>query len=1211
MRKISKRILSFILTLVMILTAGLSGVATESAKATDSENVLSFTYRFGDSTKILVNTNLPTNITRKDFLANNNECDITQKGDKTFGYVWMPQDTEEIVLGFTFSDEFEKGQTYGLSKGDIFGFEDANGNLVKYILDADYTFTYEGEYTWSVVKEENPVRDTVTIDGKTYTVKNRNGLTAGYTTETLVQFENVCDFKVPANNTKLNFKGTVMLDGELVENPDFQGYVGNTTIVLNANHGGKLLTIYEGSTIYYGELAFVVSETFNAKWENKAWTAVAEVPERRYPSFDMTFRYGTKNLIQVNTTLPVDTMLTSFNGSEEGFALNQGVNEYQQMAYAGMDFVNSTNEKTVTIAFHFNKNFSNGQNYKMPKGAKFTFGDKTYELGATYTFWFDGNGWFVVTEKGNETKVTVDGQTMDVIGKVSLRDDRHVAYATTGLLQLKDIADFGVLENDTKLSFRGRIFANGVEAKAFEVRGYAAEDAKKKISFVGLPDYKNTVLTITSGSIISYNGKAVIIEKAFHGKWDGVSTWTDGKWLATPTPIVSGDANANGLVDSVDLVYLKKQEGQTANDFTDLIVDQKVNTYDLNSMRSILVGVTTWDQIKEALLAEDNFNGGGEFVTFADRPANPTDPDKIEEYKAAGFNTATVTGEYTRRDTDKPHADYLLMTTGKTADVDTTDKTVLELKLKGTESTAKRTYIQLTTNITSLQSTGYDFIIGQKHNVQLDKTTGANNVGWCGISESSGEVYWTLNFNEGDVFKYQDAYTLKAGTTLTIDGTTYILDKDYKFEYTNDYRVSIENLDNAGLNVWIRNASNKNDYFTQDIMDLLELYKDVIDGVYAGDEPFTTAEVKTASNKYIGTEDLMTFADINEMLPTLNKYFADKYFFINQVGVYGYNHYEVAPKGTPTLSAYATFFDSYEKDVLKNVTSTKTPLCFDLYPLGYDTRKSKNKNFGSGLNFDFKDTWSVDKWQDTGISPYYLISMLTVANKAKEQGNIFSYYVQAKNNISETDTHPARNLASAKEISMQLYAGMACGATMYGYYLYNALPTGSEGGMIAANGNKTDLYGYVQSANKEALPFADVLKNFTWEGVEFVSGGSNANNSKNAEALKLVNDSGLSLLLNNETDGILGGASATDDILVGYYTKDGQAGYMVANYNDPKQVTSDNTVTLNFGDCNYARVYTGSETGLTSEIVELTGGICTVTLKAGGGCFIIPVKAAS
>ncbi len=1225
MRKISKRIISFLLTLVMILTTGMSGIATESAKAADSETTVDGHFGFeligGTNNSIEVKTSLPTDTPCKDFLTTDNGCEIDQTSNEVanIGYVAMKKAEDyRIVFVLNLNATLTSGQQYKLPAKALFGFTDGK----KYYLDADYTFTWNGS-AWSMEKTNEAF---ITVDGTEKEVVARKALTAGYTHDNLVQFNNFHDFGLSADNTSLGFSGTVLLDGVRVKDPKFIGYKSSiSTICLNGiKHKGKILTIKKDSVIYYGDKAVVITETFNQRSTGTTqqdgsisytWERVAEIPAERDTSFTMTYRWADANVLQFDTTLPVSARPANNNVE---LRMTSDTDVTQQPTAKLLDA-----EGTLVLTLTFNKSFANGQCYTLSKGTKLVGADATYELQQDHICWWDGSAWKAYRSDDNGATIRVAGVDYKVVGKLALNEDRHIAYQTENLVQIGNFANLDVPANSTQLSFSGTVFVNGLEAKNFKLYGYTGEGSKT-IAFTDLP-HANKVLTIMAGSVIYYNGKAAVVEKAFHAKYDEkTNTWTNAPWTEDGnTPIISGDTNVNCKVDSKDLVCLKnaQKNNVTVTPSLDITGDNQLTDIDLRCLRRILVGDNEWgalvEQTKEYMLAENKFNGGGEYITFADRPADPTNPEKIEEYKAAGFNTATVTGEYTMHETAHPTEYYVLMTTEE-AEVDTTGKTCLELTFRSAESNTEKKYIQVSTNITSLPGEkSHDFLLrdmkdqnGNVHDVKLEISEGAPSISWVGLSEGDGIVNLTFNYSE--LFKYQDTYTLKAGTTLNIDGTAYILDKTYKFQYTNDYRVSIDNLDKAGLNVWIRNASNKKDYFTTDIMDLLELYKDVIDGVYAGDEPFTTAEVKDASNKYVGKEDLMTFEDINSMTDMFNKNFADKYFFINQVGIYGYNHYEVAPKATPTLSAYATFFDSYNKEVLKNVESNKTPLCFDLYPLGYDTRTTKYKYFGSGLNLERKQTWSVDKWKETGISPYYLITMLTVANKAKEQGNIFSYYIQAKNNVSETDEHPVRQLdsekkASKNEISMQLYAGMACGATMYGYYLYNALPTGSESGMIDAQGNQTLLYGYVQSANKEALPFADVLKTFTWEGAEFITGTSN----KNSEALQLVTDSGLSLLLDNTTDGVLTSASATDDILVGYYKKDGQDAYMIANYNDPKQVESKNTVTLNFGDCNCARVYYGTANGLTSKIVELKDGTFEWTLQPGGGCFVIPVKAAS
>lgn len=1227
MRKISKRILSFILTLVMILTMGLSGVVLESAKAADSGTTVNGSLGFelmsgGTDNKIIVKTDLPTNTPADNFTAGANGCDIDETSNTVqwVGWIGMKLENDAIVFTFNFNKQFTEGQQYKLPRKALFGFLDNK----KYYLDADYTFTWNGT-SWSMTKENDLY---VAVGDEKKEVVARKKLQEGYTAGTLVQFTGFYDFGVPADNTLLGFSGTVLLEGYRVDNPEFIGYKNSTTICLNnINHVGKVLTIMKDSVIYYGDKAVVITETFNKKCIKTGinaegnptyrWETVEQIPEEKNPSFNMTqIRYGTNKLIQVNTDLPVEAMSANFTAGNDGFDLKQEVNEYQQLGYASMANAGGT----VVLTFNFNKAFVNGENYKLPKGAKFKFNNGAYELDRDYTFWFDGSGWFVVTETDTEKKVTVDGKTMDVRKIVDMKQNVGIGFHTETLVQFTGMADLGAPEDDTLFSFQGKVFVNGVEVKDVKATGYKGLD---KITIGNLPDHYNKVVTIMAGSVISYGDKAIIINKAFHAQYkDSEKKWDSGKWSGNH-PVIAGDTNENGLVDSTDLVHLKGAEGSTVTDFTDIIADDKIDTYDLKSMRRILVGDTTWNETKEILLAEENFNGGGEFVTFADRPADPTDPEKIRKYKDAGFNTATVTGEHSRRETGNTTDYYVRMTTEAASGIDTNSKKVLTLEYTSFATSETGGYIQLKTNISTLTKSGsYNFLIGDQtdsngntHNITLEKSANAPGVAWFSLQNlgKPTAVYWALNY--GEAFQYQDTYTLKAGSELYIDGTTYVLDKTYKFEYTNDYRVSIENLDKAGLNVWIRNSSNTNDYFADTTpLELAALHKDVVDGLYVCDEPFMDTEKLDASNKYfrIGQdpEKLMVFDEIAEVAKGAFKdYFSNSYFFVNHNNVASYNRYMKAVQPTIKIGDYQTYLDTYQTNVLGGLgADAKGVIAFDLYPLGYYTYTTVKKSYNFGfLNTERLDSWTKDQFKTTGISPYYLVNMLMTANTARNNNETFCPYIETFKSAKD-DSSTYRDITDAEEVTMQLYTGMACGADMFGYFLYTSQGSANLEGMIDENGVPTGRYSVVQKANQEALPFADVLKTFEWKGAEFVTGTSDKNNE--ARTL-LENNSLLNLVLSNSNDGVLNSASASDDILVGYYTKGGQDAYMIANYNDPKLVTGKNNVTLNFDGCNYARVYTGTTSGLTSEIVPLKNGKFERTLQPGGGCFVIPVNAAS
>ena len=84
------------------------------------------------------------------------------------------------------------------------------------------------------------------------------------------------------------------------------------------------------------------------------------------------------------------------------------------------------------------------------------------------------------------------------------------------------------------------------------------------------------------------------------------------------------------------------------------------------------------------------------------------------------------------------------------------------------------------------------------------------------------------------------------------------------------------------------------------------------------------------------------------------------------------------------------------------------------------------------------------------------------------------------------------------------------------------------------------------------------------------------------------------MVLTDANNGVLSSYSSTDDAIIGCFTKDALNGYMVVNFNDPAAVTGNNTVNLTFAGCTRARVYTCVDGVLTSQLVELTNGACTV-----------------
>ncbi len=220
------------------------------------------------------------------------------------------------------------------------------------------------------IPDAPPTKYVTLSDGSEKIVENEVALEAGYTASGVVQFLNVYDFGVGADDTPLGFEGVVMLDGELVKDPAFVGYPKNLTIALKAPHQGKLLTILKDSVIYYGDSAVLVKKTFNARWNGSTWSPVEEVPAIPETQYVTLADGTTRELVGKVTLNPGFTMDSLVQFPEiydfgapadstpigfEGTVLLQGVkvaepsvNAYLNSKTIGLEKLNHTG-KVVTV----------------------------------------------------------------------------------------------------------------------------------------------------------------------------------------------------------------------------------------------------------------------------------------------------------------------------------------------------------------------------------------------------------------------------------------------------------------------------------------------------------------------------------------------------------------------------------------------------------------------------------------------------------------------------------------------------------------------------------------------------------------------------------------------------------------------------------------------------------------------------------------------
>ena len=542
------------------------------------------------------------------------------------------------------------------------------------------------------------------------------------------------------------------------------------------------------------------------------------------------------------------------------------------------------------------------------------------------------------------------------------------------------------------------------------------------------------------------------------------------------------------------------------------------------------------------------------------------DPAKIQEYKALGFNTSLLTEDHT----GSQGPDECYKVTIETANIRENGANSSTLTFSLNSGAAK--YIQLKTNIPTGLSYG-DFLLGDtsKGNLILETTEGAQRVAWFSYSELSGAVYLTFNFTGYN--KPGTQYILKAGTSLKAGGATYTTDRDYIFTITNDYLTSLENLDNAGLNVWIRNHHNTADYFNENMTSVLKMYEDVIDGFYMTDEPFmTNALLNKAGQSSYATD----FESMGVLRDWFNANFADKYFHVNHVPMSSADHYDTNKKISE--AGYRSFLETYKASFNGKLTNASgSSVSFDNYPFVH-----AQGNYGGILGFG--------SHFESGIQDTYLLNCLIAAQTAGE--NDFGLCIQTFK-AEDLENKTSRDIVSSAEVSLQIYTGLAMGADVFEYFAYNS--NADFQGILNTNGSKR-IYDLVKEGN-EALCFANVVNSFAWNGIVTSAGSANKDNDFSTVS---------HLVLNNASNGVLDSFSSTDDTVIGCFTKDSLNGYMIVNFNDPAVVKGNNSVSVSFAGCTRARVYTQNDGVLTSQIVDLTNGSYTAVLAPGAGCFIIP-----
>ncbi len=269
--------------------------------------------------------------------------------------------------------------------------------------------------------------------------------------------------------------------------------------------------------------------------------------------------------------------------------------------------------------------------------------------------------------------------------------------------------------------------------------------------------------------------------------------------------------------------------------------------------------------------------------------------------------------------------------------------------------------------------------------------------------------------------------------------------------------------------------------------------------------------------------------------------------------------------------------------------------------IGYESYGAYLEDYAQKIMCDFDSNRyiSVDYYpfsKSGGQEVDWLNCYMQVANVAKKYGGEMQFYVQAaeKNEF-------AAGLSEA-QLRLQVNAGLCFGATGYSYYCY-AVPHGDTYTrcLLEQDGTPSALYGYAKAVNAEAQSMASALLSYRWEKSVGIQGEGKDNLS--FAVGKLANEN----YANNHFEGRTGISTVESDgsILVGCFngTSAEDEGYFLLNFSAENAATA--TVTLKGSE------YVASYGGIAKEngkILQATEGKLSLTLAAGEGIFLVPMK---
>lgn len=358
---------------------------------------------------------------------------------------------------------------------------------------------------------------------------------------------------------------------------------------------------------------------------------------------------------------------------------------------------------------------------------------------------------------------------------------------------------------------------------------------------------------------------------------------------------------------------------------------------------------------------------------------------------------------------------------------------------------------------------------------------------------------------------------------LVVDGTV-----------SAEYKQAIANIEKTGMDVWIRNMFNDEDYFQCDSpkkgsnygmlyeMDPRNITTEFqefsgVKGFYMADEAYmyTMPEEIPVSWIHKDAHQFASFDKLIKLVEWKNKYYPDAFWHMNHVPSQSWDHY--LPQNGKIYS-YEEFLTAYTEKILKKLKGCKRSLCIDNYPF-------------IGKNYIEKD---------------YLYDLLTLSKVAKDYNSQVSEEDKATLGICIQTFHAQampkddprnRDIVSTEEITLQLYTGMAVGARMFEFFCYHSYE--EMQGIMDADGNKR-IHNLVKEANHRIAAIEEDIFDYKYVGTFAVPGSKIA---ENIAGFVMAKD----LFYQDSTIKV----EAECDTVVGCFEKEGKKGYLFVNYTDP------------------------------------------------------------